>query len=77
MIWEHARRTGAAIVRLDEDFQTLSMLRGAPPKVIWIDGHNPHSRDVAKLLIERHGRIASFLADADTALLVLALPHPT
>jgi predicted nuclease of predicted toxin-antitoxin system len=77
MIWEHARRTGAAIVTLDEDFQTLSMVRGAPPKVVWIDGHNPRTRDVAQLLIERHGRIASFLADADTALLVLTLPRRT
>ena len=76
-IWEHARRTGAAIVTLDEDFQSLSMVRGAPPKVVWIDGHNPRSQKVARLLIDRHDRIAAFLADTDAALLVPTLPGRT
>ena len=35
-IWQHARDHGLIIVSKDEDFQRLSVLYGAPPKVIWI-----------------------------------------
>ena len=33
-VWEYARRQGLVIVTKDEDFQGLSVWRGAPPKVI-------------------------------------------
>ncbi|MEY3023942.1 MAG: hypothetical protein RJA16_768 [Planctomycetota bacterium] len=75
LIWEYAKRTAAAIVTLDEDFQSLSIIRGSPPKVIWIDAHNPRSEQVARLLIDRRERLQAFLADEDSSLLVLTLPR--
>jgi len=33
-IWTHARDAGFAIVSKDNDFQQMSFLYGAPPKVI-------------------------------------------
>lgn len=35
-VWEHARLNGFAIVTKDADYNNLSVLRGSPPKVIWL-----------------------------------------
>ena len=35
-VWGVAAKRGCALVSKDEDFHRLSVLRGAPPKVIWI-----------------------------------------
>lgn len=35
-IWGHARLNGFAIVTKDEDYNNLSVVRGNPPKVIWL-----------------------------------------
>ncbi len=33
-IWDHAAASGFTIISKDDDFHHLSLLRGAPPKVI-------------------------------------------
>jgi predicted nuclease of predicted toxin-antitoxin system len=35
-VWEYARLNGFAIVTKDADYNNLSVLRGQPPKVIWL-----------------------------------------
>jgi predicted nuclease of predicted toxin-antitoxin system len=35
-VWEYVRLNGYAIVSKDEDYNNLSVLRGWPPKVIWL-----------------------------------------
>lgn len=35
-VWEYARQGGFTVVTRDADFNELSILRGFPPKVIWI-----------------------------------------
>ena len=35
-IWDHARLNEFAIVTKDADYNNLSVLRGTPPKVIWL-----------------------------------------
>src|SRR5207248_4745835 len=35
-IWEYAQANGYAIVSKDSDFQQRSLLRGAPPKFVWL-----------------------------------------
>jgi predicted nuclease of predicted toxin-antitoxin system len=36
VIWEHAKQNGFIVVTLDSDFYDLSVLRGHPPKLIWV-----------------------------------------
>lgn len=36
VLWEYARQNGFPVVTRDSDFSELSILRGFPPKVIWI-----------------------------------------
>jgi predicted nuclease of predicted toxin-antitoxin system len=59
-IWEHARERGLVIVSKDEDFQRLSALYGAPPKVIWIRLGNCSTADIIRLLRERRDEIERF-----------------
>ena len=39
-VWAHAGKEGLVLVTRDEDFQRFSTLHGAPPKVVWLEGHN-------------------------------------
>jgi predicted nuclease of predicted toxin-antitoxin system len=71
-IWEHARDHGLVIVSKDEDFHRLSVLHGAPPKVIWIRLGNCSTADIIRLLRERRNDIDRFVADQEAAFLALA-----
>jgi predicted nuclease of predicted toxin-antitoxin system len=42
-IWEYAKAKGFTIVSRDSDFQERSILRGSPPKLIWVRTTNPSS----------------------------------
>src|SRR5438128_12595770 len=71
-IWEHARDHGLIIVSKDEDFKRLSVLYGAPPKVIWIGLRNCSTADVVGLLRKHRNEIMRFVADEEAAFLTLA-----
>jgi predicted nuclease of predicted toxin-antitoxin system len=71
-IWQHARDHGLVIVSKDEDFQQMSVLYGAPPKVIWIRLGNCSTADIIRLLRERRNEVDRFVADTEAAFLALA-----
>jgi predicted nuclease of predicted toxin-antitoxin system len=71
-IWEYARLHGFVLVTKDEDFHRLSILEGAPPKVIWIRLGNCSTEEVARLLRRRRSEVGEFLADEEAAFLALA-----
>lgn len=70
-VWEYARSRNQLLVTLDQDFERLSVARGAPPKVILIDAHNARSATIAAALIDRASLIRSFETDPEAAILVL------
>jgi predicted nuclease of predicted toxin-antitoxin system len=72
-VWEFAKARGHILVTLDQDFERLSVARGAPPKVILIDAHNAKNSEIAALLASRAGLIRSFESDPEAAILVLRL----
>lgn len=49
-VWRIARDRNCLLVTKDEDFHRLSVLRGAPPKVVWLRLGNCGTEDVAQLL---------------------------
>ena len=59
------------LVTKDEDFPRLSVLRGPPPKVIWIRLGNCATADVVRLLRVRAEQIARFVEHEDAAFLAL------
>ncbi|HEY4219136.1 MAG TPA: DUF5615 family PIN-like protein [Gemmatimonadaceae bacterium] len=71
VLWGFAKTEGFILVTKDEDFQRLSILRGPPPKVIWIRLGNCATADVARLLRFRVEQIHTFINDTDAAFLAL------
>ncbi len=70
-IWEYARAHNYAIVTKDDDFRALAFVRGAPPKVIWLQVGNTSTTSIATVLRESASEIRAFDADRVAALLVL------
>ncbi len=64
-IWEYAQQEGFAIVSKDADFEQRSVLRGHPPKCIWLRVGNCTTQDIERAIRERAARIQEF-ADAET-----------
>lgn len=51
-IWQYAKDHGFAIVTKDSDFHELALVRGAPPKVIWLRSGNTSKATVIRQLVE-------------------------
>lgn len=70
-IWDFAAAADFTIVTKDDDFRGLSLLRGAPPKVIWLVIGNCTTREILQILAENDASIFSFIIEPSTALLTL------
>jgi predicted nuclease of predicted toxin-antitoxin system len=71
IIWRLAREHGCVLVTKDEDFHRLSVLRGAPPKVVWIRLGNCTTTDIAQLLRGYVDDLRRFEAQAEVTFLEL------
>jgi predicted nuclease of predicted toxin-antitoxin system len=70
-IREYALRESLVIVTKDADFSDLCVLKGFPPKIIWIRRGNCSANDLEQLLREHSERIQ--LLDTDPLNGVLTL----
>jgi predicted nuclease of predicted toxin-antitoxin system len=65
-VWQLAAEHGCVLVTKDEDFHRLSVLRGAPPKVVWLRLGNCPTLAVAAIL-RRHLKDLQTFAQQDEA----------
>ena len=63
-IFEFAKKNNYTIVTYDEDFHALSVLRGFPPKIIWIRAGSLPTSQLAQLLIMQKIVISYFLNES-------------
>ena len=70
-VWEFARSHGFAIVTKDEDYNDLSVVRGCPPKVIWLQFGNCTTAQIEAAFRARLSDIAAFEHDAAVCTFVL------
>ena len=70
-IWQIASERGCLLVTKDEDFHRLSVVRGAPPKVVWIRLGNCTTREVADLLRLRYESVRRFAEQDEITFLTL------
>jgi predicted nuclease of predicted toxin-antitoxin system len=70
-VWRLAQERGCMIVTKDEDFHRLSVLRGAPPKVVWLRTGNCTTEDVATLLRRHAAAIQQFAREPGATVLEL------
>ncbi|MBK9955096.1 MAG: DUF5615 family PIN-like protein [Rhodocyclaceae bacterium] len=61
-IWTFAQRDGFAIATKDADFVELSLMRGFPPKIVWINLGNVSNAFLASRLAASIEAIRAFLA---------------
>lgn len=60
-IWQHALDHGFTVVTKDSDLEEMSLIRGSPPKVIWLRLGNVGNRAVLDTLIEHRTRIEELI----------------
>lgn len=64
-IWEYAKTNEYVIVTFDSDFYDLSVMKGIPPKVIWLRIGNTSTNSLAKVLVENREIIDNFINSDD------------
>jgi predicted nuclease of predicted toxin-antitoxin system len=62
-IWEYAKSNGFAIVTFDSDFYDLSVIKGSPPKIVWLRIGNSSTENTAKALLDNVELIKDFVTD--------------
>ena len=73
IIWQFAKLEGCTIFTRDDDFQKIVLVRGHPPKVVWLKDGNSSNAELAQILIQRAERIRMFCEkpDSETGLLII------
>lgn len=70
-VWALAVREGCILVTRDEDFLQLSVVRGAPPKVVWIGLGSCSNAVLASLLRGRYADIERFATHDEATFLAI------
>ncbi len=70
-VWKHAKDNGFVVVTKDADFADLSVLRGFPPKVVWLRRGNCSTADIENMLRDHHSEIEDLAADLASGILTL------
>lgn len=70
-IWNFAKENLFCIVTFDSDFIDISVLKGFPPKLIWLKYGNSSTEHIAGLLLKNHALIKEFLESTELAVLEL------
>jgi predicted nuclease of predicted toxin-antitoxin system len=70
-IWEFAREHDYMIVTKDADFSEFGIIKGFPPKIIWIRRGNCSTQDIETILRENFSAISVLSDDAEMGILTL------
>ena len=71
LVWEHAKGNDFVVVTKDADFADLSVLRGFPPKVVWIRRGNCSTTNIEEILRDHNSDIEDLAADSTSGILTL------
>ena len=70
-VWLYAETHGYTIVTKDADFSDMSVLRGFPPKLIWLRLGNCTTSDMESAMRRGHAAIVEFVDDPTVGALEL------
>ncbi len=70
-IWQYAHDHDYVIVTKDADFSELGVVRGFPPKIIWIRRGNCSTQEIESILRENYDAIKTLSDDSETGILTL------
>ncbi len=71
IVWDFAKLRGFAFLTKDKDFANLSIVRGAPPKVILLQTGNCSAADLIRIIRNNAIRLSEFQSDVRRSLLLL------
>ena len=71
VIWDYALQNGYTIVTRDSDYSDLSLIRGFPPKIVWIRCGNCTTRSIESILRSKSIDIQAFSQDLSLGILTL------
>ena len=71
LVWEPAKIQNYIIVTKDSDFNELLILKGFPPRVIWIRSGNCATKTIELLLRNNYKTILSFDQDQNVGIIAL------
>ena len=63
VVWEYARVDGFLIVSKDSDYPDLSVLRGHPPMVVWLQLGNCTTGRVEACFRANHAAVEAFVSE--------------
>lgn len=70
-VWEYAKENDFTLVTKDADFGDLSILRGFPPKIIWIRRGNCKTSDIEAILRQKFEAIHEVETETQIGLITL------
>ena len=62
-IWKYSKHNEFTIVSQDSDFNDINLIKGFPPKIIWIKTGNLNIDEIAQLFEKHQLEIEEFLVD--------------
>lgn len=71
-VWSFAQANGYVIVTKDSDFSDMSVLRGFPPKVVWLRMGNCTTHQIEAALRAHHATLTRFAADLSAGVLLIS-----
>lgn len=71
IVWEYACEREYIIVTKDSDFNEIAILRGFPPKVVWIRLGNCTTNQIEALLRQHNEEVKTFSKDPNLGILTL------
>ena len=69
LIFDFAKSNGFSVVTFDADFVDLNLLRGIPPKIIWLKTGNLTTKSISALLALNISVIEKFLSAEEEGIL--------
>jgi predicted nuclease of predicted toxin-antitoxin system len=70
-IWQYARQEEFLIVTKDADYSELCLMRGFPPKVVWIRRGNCKTAKIEALLRNHHSDLETLETSISTGIITL------
>lgn len=70
-IWQYAHDHDYMIITKDADFSELGLVKGFPPKIIWIRRGNCLTQEIETILRESYDAVKTLSEDSETGILTL------
>ncbi|HSP87997.1 MAG TPA: DUF5615 family PIN-like protein [Ignavibacteriaceae bacterium] len=70
-LWEYAKTNSYIIVTKDSDFNEKAVIKGFPPKTLWIKKGNCSTNEIEKILRNKFLEIKNFSEDIHNSILIL------